>query len=79
MAHSNLGALLLMVGQIDEAEATLARAVELAPDHAQAHYNLGLAYLQQGQLSRARQHIERAEALGVAPSAEVAGALGLEN
>jgi Flp pilus assembly protein TadD len=65
-----------MVGQIDEAEATLARAVELAPNHAQAHYNLGLACLQQGQLSRARQHIERAEALGVKPSPEVAEALG---
>jgi Flp pilus assembly protein TadD len=77
MAHSNLGALLLMVGQIDEAEGMLARAVELAPDHAQAHYNLGLAYLQQGQLSRARHHIERAQALGVAPSPEVAEALDL--
>jgi Flp pilus assembly protein TadD len=66
-----------MFGKIDEAEAILARAVELAPDHAQAHYNLGLACLQQGQLSRARLHVAQAEALGVAPSAEVAEALDL--
>jgi tetratricopeptide (TPR) repeat protein len=79
MAYSNLGALLLMKGQNDEAEAMLTRAVELSPDHAQAHYNLGLTYLQQGQLARARHHIKQATALGMAPSAEVAQALDLEN
>jgi Flp pilus assembly protein TadD len=76
MAYSNLGAILLVGGQVDEAEAMLARAIELAPEHAQAHYNLGLVYLQQGHLSQARQHIERARKFGMAPSAEVAEALG---
>ncbi|MEX2140655.1 MAG: tetratricopeptide repeat protein [Pirellulales bacterium] len=76
MAYSNLGAILLVGGQVEEADTMLTRAIELAPHHAQAHYNLGLVRLQQGQLSQARQHIERARALGMTPSAELAEALG---
>jgi Flp pilus assembly protein TadD len=78
MAQSNLGALLLAAGRIDEAEHALARAVELGPMHAQAHYNLGLVYLQTGRLQQAHRYVERAQALGIEPSSEVAAALGIK-
>jgi Flp pilus assembly protein TadD len=77
MAYANLGAIHLAAGQFDDAEQMLVRAVELQPSHAQAHYNLGLVYLQTGRLSQARGHVLRARTFGLAPSPEVAAALGI--
>ena len=47
---NDLGNLLLLVPQPDEAEAAYRKAIELDPDKASALYNLGLLLQQRGEL-----------------------------
>jgi protein O-mannosyl-transferase len=53
MAHNNLGTVLLQKGQLDEAIVHFRRALEIAPDHADARANLGSALLQKGDVDEA--------------------------
>ncbi|MBI1382878.1 MAG: tetratricopeptide repeat protein [Planctomycetaceae bacterium] len=48
---------------LDAAEASLRRALELHADFAEAHHNLGQLLLQRGRFGEARRHFERALAL----------------
>jgi predicted O-linked N-acetylglucosamine transferase (SPINDLY family) len=43
-ALANAGALLTQMGRLDDARRSIARAIELAPDHAYAHNSLGVLY-----------------------------------
>lgn len=56
---NDLGNLLLMVPQPEEAETAYRRAVELDPDKASALYNLGLLLQQRGELREAMKHYRR--------------------
>jgi len=57
---SNKGTTLKNVGRVDEAIATLKRAIELDPSHANAHSNLGLAYYERGWIDQAMAEFKRA-------------------
>jgi tetratricopeptide (TPR) repeat protein len=56
----------LEVHDIDQAMAAYARALQLAPDHADAHVNLGRLLHERGRVAEAESHYRRA--LAIAPS-----------
>ena len=62
-AHNNLGAMLYVAGQVDEAAAHYRRAVELRPENAEAHSNLGRLLTIQGQHRPAAAEFNRALAI----------------
>ena len=59
-AHSNLGIVLLKLGNFGEAAAACRRAVELDPDLAEAHNNLGFLLLKLGEPEEALANLRRA-------------------
>jgi predicted O-linked N-acetylglucosamine transferase (SPINDLY family) len=59
-AHSNLGAALQDLGQLDAAAASCRRALEIKPDLVGAHNNLGLVLQSLGQLDDAEASYRRA-------------------
>jgi tetratricopeptide (TPR) repeat protein len=63
MAWGNLGGTLARQGRIDQAVVFFERAVEGAPDAAEARYNLGLAYSQQERWSEAVEQLRAASRL----------------
>lgn len=54
---NNLGILQLNEGRLEEAEATLRRAVELFPRHPYTHYNLNLVLIEQGSYEEADRQL----------------------
>jgi tetratricopeptide (TPR) repeat protein len=69
MAHNALGAALLKLARIDEAELMLRRALELQPELAAAHSNLGyLLFRERERSAEGTRHIETA--LTIAPGDE---------
>ncbi|HTU24912.1 MAG TPA: tetratricopeptide repeat protein [Pirellulales bacterium] len=62
--HNNLGAVLLELGQADEAQAELERAVALKPDLFLAHTTLANLFATRGDTRRARSHFDRAVMAG---------------
>ncbi len=73
--HNHLGAILLAMGQYDEAQQALENAIALAPAVAEAHNNLGNLCLARGRIDEAIGCFERAEALSP-ETAEIAFNLG---
>ena len=65
-AHNNLGNLLELQGNTDDAIAHYARAVALNPNHAEAHNNLGNIFRQRGEFDQALEHYDRA--IRIAPA-----------
>jgi Flp pilus assembly protein TadD len=61
-----LGWLLLLNGQINDAETILLLALEKAPEDASIHFHLGILYLQNGDRVSAFDHLIRARDLGSA-------------
>lgn len=61
--RANLGAVLAVMGRLDEATLELHRAADLDPRCAKAHANLGNIYMQRKDLPRARDEFEQALAL----------------
>jgi len=61
--HIDLGIAYARVGQIDKAEASLNRALEINPRHPIAHNELGMVYRRKGQFAQARASYEKAIAL----------------
>ena len=59
----NLGAVLAIVGKLDEAIAELQRAIEIDPSSALAHSHLGQIYMRQNNPVRARAELEAALAI----------------
>jgi len=59
-AHSNLAAVLLQDGRIDEAIAHCREAIRLRPDHARAHANFGLALKRDARIDEAIREYETA-------------------
>ena len=57
------GKRLVEIGRLDRAHKQFTRALELAPDNAQAHYGLGFVAFQQGRLKESRALLESALAL----------------
>jgi Flp pilus assembly protein TadD len=53
VARTNLGALLMDEGRVEEAIAEAQEAVRINPENSEAHGNLGNAYLQQGRYAEA--------------------------
>jgi tetratricopeptide (TPR) repeat protein len=75
VVRNNLGAALLRVGRLAEAEAALRAALRLRPGYADARYNLGVLLLERGRPAAASARL--AEAAGLAPRfAEAQCALG---
>lgn len=68
--HAELGHVLVVLGEPDEAVRRFERAVELEPEDGRLHGNLGWACLAAGRLDEAKTHLERS--LGLAPQDEVA-------
>ncbi len=60
VAHSNLGGLLVIVGQPADGESHLSEAVRLDPAIAGAHYNLGMLKVRQGRVDEAIRHLAQA-------------------
>ncbi|HEX5176472.1 MAG TPA: tetratricopeptide repeat protein, partial [Chthoniobacteraceae bacterium] len=61
--RANLGAVLVMTGQLDAALAELKRALQSDPDSARAHSHLGQIYLQRQDATAARREFEKVLAL----------------
>jgi len=57
--HDALGAVRVVLGEIDEAIESFRTALGLEPDNARFHCNLGWGYLAAGRLNEAREHLER--------------------
>lgn len=68
-AHNYYGVTLAKRGWYDAAEEELQKAVELAPDFAEAQFNLALVYFQRHPpaVELARRHYQKALELGAAP------------
>lgn len=64
VAHANRGACALSAGQVERAEESLRRAVQIAPDMPDALYGLARATFQRGDFLRARAFVQRYEATG---------------
>ena len=60
MAHHNLGLVLTNQRRLEEAVASLQRAIQLQPNFAGAHNNLGAALADQGRLEEAAASYQRA-------------------
>ena len=60
---SRLGAVLVITGQLDEAETLLLEVIEAQPYFAEAEHYLGRVDLERGQMESARQHFLRAARL----------------
>ncbi len=74
-AHYNLGNTLLMMGRLNEAEASYRRALRIKPDDADIHFNLGNTLRDQGRQEQAVASYLKA--LQIRPDhAEVYGNLG---
>jgi len=58
--HYNLGVALLKCSKLDDAVVCFTRAVQIAPDFADAHNNLGIALKKQGKFSEALAHFTKA-------------------
>ena len=61
--HSNLGATLLALRKLEEAEESCRKAIALKPDHAGAHNNLGITLYHSGRLEEAEASYKKAIAL----------------
>src|SRR5690606_1697593 len=60
--HVNLGASRMAMGQVDQAESDLKRAIELSPSNVYAHFHLGSLYETHRQdPARALEHFEKAD------------------
>ena len=59
-AHSNLGAILADLGQVDEALVHYQQALAIQPNLAEAHYNLGNALAGRGRIEEAIVHYQQA-------------------
>lgn len=57
--YTEIGNSHFRAGDMAAAESALNKAVELAPDLAQAHFQLGLCYVNQGETDAARVHFEK--------------------
>jgi tetratricopeptide (TPR) repeat protein len=62
-AHNNLGILLAMRGETDEAARQFEDVLRLDPNDATAHFNLGALLAKQGKFDDAIPHFERAIAI----------------
>jgi tetratricopeptide (TPR) repeat protein len=60
IAQNNLGNVLLLKGQVDEAMVHYQMALRIRPDEAEAHYNFGLALFQKGQVDEAIAQYQKA-------------------
>lgn len=60
MAHIDLGIAYGRVGDLEHAEASLERALELNPRHPVAHNELGIVYRRTGRFEEARESYEKA-------------------
>ena len=58
--HYNLGVALLKCSKLNDAVVCFTRAVQIAPDFADAHNNLGIALKKQGKFSEALAHFTKA-------------------
>ncbi len=63
MAHYNIAILFEKLGWMDEAIQHYERALDLAPDFADAHNNLGILFAEEGDLVNAGLHFETAARL----------------
>jgi tetratricopeptide (TPR) repeat protein len=59
-AHNNLGAALLLQGNLAEAMTHLQKALEVDPDSSQAQRNLGIALFEEEKFDEAIPHLQRA-------------------
>ena len=66
LAHNNLGAAQLALGELDAAGESFLTAIELQPDYWQAQRNLGIVHIQQGDREQAREYL--AQAMDNAPT-----------
>ena len=64
-AHYNLGLIYQQRGQLNEARASFARAIEIDPGETDSHYQLGRIARDQGRLAEAIQHFEAVVQLDV--------------
>jgi tetratricopeptide (TPR) repeat protein len=72
-AHNYFAVVLSKRGWYSAAEDELQRAIQLAPDFAEAHFNLALVYMQLDppSVELARRHYQRALDLGAAPDSDL--------
>jgi type IV pilus assembly protein PilF len=66
VAHANRGACALSAGQVEQAEDSLRRAVQLSPAMPDALFGLARATFERGDFLRARAFVQRYEATGQA-------------
>jgi Flp pilus assembly protein TadD len=62
-AHIDLGIAYGLAGDVERAEASIKRALELNPRHPVAHNELGIVYRRTGRFEQARESYERALAV----------------
>lgn len=60
LAHTNLGAVLVGQGKLDDGITHYNRALEIKPDYALANYNIGVVLDRKGDLQQAISHYEKA-------------------
>ena len=61
--RANLGAVLAMIGRIDEARTELERAIEINPNSVRAHSHLGQIYMREKKVAAAKRAFETALSL----------------
>jgi Flp pilus assembly protein TadD len=62
--HRQLGKAYMRLGQLENAQAELAKAIELAPNNAPLHFMLAQVYHRRGMRDQAKAETERYSALG---------------